>query len=141
MISPLNALAAGAAFGAVLFNSGPAAAEQGQGARAICAAPNAPAAVHQIVAADTPQIALLQGQTGTAVVEVSLSETGQLTSATIASSSGYRWLDLAALSSVREQKYSPELSDCRPVSGSYLIDVEFNDTESSNVDHGNVEQP
>jgi len=61
------------------------------------------------------------------MVQVSLSNSGALESATIAKSSGSKWLDAAALTTAREQRYSPEISDCQAVGGTYLVSVDFTD--------------
>ena len=115
-----------AALGAMLLSGSPAPAAQNDGLGATCKISSAPATVSPVVPADIPTIALLQGATGNTTVQVTLSETGALETATIAESSGNQWLDKAALSAVRGQKYSPEISGCQPVSGSYFVSVEFN---------------
>jgi TonB family protein len=129
MTSSRNVLALAAALSATLLNGAPAAA-QGT-AHASCTVASAPATISDIVSAETPSFLSLIGVTGNADVQVSLSDTGALENATIAKSSGNASLDAAAITAAREQKYSPERSDCQPVGGTYLIHVDFSNSLNS----------
>lgn len=129
--SPTTALTVAIAFGAMLLNGAPGAAEPEQAARPSCSVPSASAAVIRMVPADTPAIAKLLGLTGIAMVQITLSNSGTLERARIAKSSGSKWLDAAAIDAVHEQGYSPEINECQAVSGTYLVSVDFNDANSN----------
>jgi TonB family protein len=62
---------------------------------------------------------------GTASVQVNLSATGAVLSATIAKSTGNAALDQAALLAAKQSTYKPEIKDCVPVAGAYLYRVDF----------------
>jgi TonB family protein len=126
MAFPYNSLTVAAALGAILLNGAPVAAH-GQASQTSCSVSSAPATIRDVVSADAPLIAQILGETGVAMVQVSLSNSGALESATIAKSSGSKWLDAAALTTAREQRYSPEISDCQAVGGTYLVSVDFTD--------------
>jgi periplasmic protein TonB len=91
-------------------------------APALC---NAPAAISTEVPAEYPALAAEQKLSGKALVQVDLERTGTVRHATIVRTSGSSSLDRAALTAARSQTYSPEMVACRPVGGSYLIDVNF----------------
>lgn len=86
---------------------------------------NRDAAVNGTAYWEKPQIADQQGVAGTARIEIRLDRDGKLARESVASSSGNRWLDEAALMSARMTRFSPELVDCKPVAGAYMYDVEF----------------
>jgi TonB family protein len=65
--------------------------------------------VHAV--ADTPQIALEAGVTGTVLVAVKLDTHGRVYQATIARSSGNRWLDEAALRAAADARFSGDCQD------------------------------
>jgi TonB family protein len=74
---------------------------------------------------EVPEIAAQQGATGTAQIKIDLTSDGNLTGAALYASSGNRWLDRAAIKSARMTQFTPEISNCRRVSGSYLYEVRF----------------
>jgi len=126
---PAAPLTVAAAVGAMLLNGAPGGAAQEHASRPSCLVPSASAAIAHLVPADIPTIAKLLGLTGTVTLAISLSNTGALERATIAKSSGSKWLDAAAIDAAREQGYSPEINDCRAVSGTYLVSIDFNDAD------------
>ena len=75
--------------------------------------------------ADYPEIARMEGITGTAMVKVNLTASGHLADATIEHSSGNRFLDDAALRAVRASRFAPEVAEGNDVGGSYLVEVDF----------------
>lgn len=123
MTSPLVFIAVLGSFAAALATTAPtvAAGTSHSG----CSMQRAPAAIRAQVPADYPLIAAEQNVSGTALIKVDLARTGSLRGATIAESSGNEFLDRAALIAAREQTYSPQIANCEPVSGSYLITVDF----------------
>jgi TonB family protein len=90
-----------------------------------CSTQAASAAITVQVPADYPLIAAEQNISGSALVQVALTLSGAVRSATIAESSGNEFLDQAAVLAARQQTYSPQIVDCRPVGGSYLVAVDF----------------
>jgi TonB family protein len=62
---------------------------------------------------------------GTATVAIDLDSLGVVRATRIVVSSGIQLLDREALVSALLSKYVPELSECTPRSGSYLITVDF----------------
>jgi TonB family protein len=65
--------------------------------------------VHAI--ADAPQIARDSGVTGEALVAVNLNDNGRVDKATIAYSSGNRWLDEAALRAAYDARFTGDCQD------------------------------
>ena len=110
---------------ALVASSGPLPAAQTHGAS--CAADDQPARVARAVAPEKPAIAEMQKLSGTTVVQVDLSDTGEVLGTAVARSSGSPMLDRAALATARAQAYAAEIKACRPVGGSYGIEVEFTD--------------
>jgi protein TonB len=92
---------------------------------ASCKSPHEPATILRSVAPETPLIARTANWTGTTVVRVDLSAAGGIVGTSVARSSGFAALDRAALETARAQTYAPETQDCRPVAGSYGVEVEF----------------
>lgn len=90
-----------------------------------CNVPAVAAALNGEAFYQVPTIAALQGATGSSIVLIQLSQTGALQSASIAESSGNPNLDRAALQSARMSRFSPEISGCAAVGGSYLYKVTF----------------
>jgi len=90
-----------------------------------CAVPNAPAVATTKVTPDMPEIARQMGASGTAQVKVSLDANGNVTSATIATSTHNSALDRAAVQAAQQSKYSPEVDNCVKTAGSYLYVVTF----------------
>ncbi len=90
-----------------------------------CTAPHIDATVKTAAVPDMPPMAVLTATTGSAIVQVDVDETGLLTRAVIAKSSGSPYLDQAALESARHTTYAPETNDCVPMAGSYDLIVDF----------------
>ena len=76
-----------------------------------------------------PPIAQLQGVAGETRVRIDLSERGMLRAAAVDRSSGNPWLDKAAVAAARSLRYSPEVTSCEAVAGSYALSVQFGDPE------------
>jgi TonB family protein len=62
---------------------------------------------------------------GAATVAIDLDSFGTVRATRIVASSGTQLLDREALVAARLSKYAPELSQCSPRSGSYLVTVDF----------------
>lgn len=105
---------------AALFPSPVVVGEHGAGC-----APDLPARTIQAVTPDIPALAQLEGLSGTSVVRVDLSDTGGVSGAYVAVSSGSSILDRAAIRTAKSMVYAPETRSCRAVPGSYAIQVEF----------------
>ncbi len=97
------------------------------GPPASCTTENQPATIVQAAAVDYPEIAKLEHLTGKSIIAVDLGSDGSLLSAYVARSSGNTILDQAAIRTVKKMVYSPETRDCKPTSGSYGVEVEFED--------------
>lgn len=74
---------------------------------------------------EMPTIAHEMGVSGIAQVKIDLTSAGNLAGEQIFSTSGNRWLDAAALQSARMTQFTPEISNCVHVAGSYLYEVDF----------------
>jgi TonB family protein len=72
-----------------------------------------------------PDFARMQGQTGLALIAVSLDERGSVQNVAVYKSSGASSLDESALTSARKSTYEPGLHSCLPVPGTYLFRAEF----------------
>jgi TonB family protein len=94
---------------------------------ASCSVDYRPASIVRSVAPEYPEIAKVQGVTGTSVIRVDLSETGAVLGASLAVSSGSSVLDRVAIGTVRSMAYAPEQRSCIPIAGSYAVRVEFTD--------------
>ncbi|HEY1729462.1 MAG TPA: TonB family protein [Candidatus Baltobacteraceae bacterium] len=90
-----------------------------------CAVPNAAARATQKVVPDMPEIARQMGASGTAQVKVTLDANGNVTAATIATSTHNSALDKAAVQAAQQSKYQPDIVNCVPTPGSYLYVVTF----------------
>lgn len=90
-----------------------------------CAVPNAPATTTQKVTPDMPEIARQMGASGTAQIKVSLDANGNVTAATVYTSTHNSALDKAALQAAQQSRYSPEIDNCVKTAGSYLYVVTF----------------
>lgn len=90
-----------------------------------CAVPNADATTVEKAEADYPDIARQMGATGTAQIQVSLSETGKVLGVTVYKSTNNKALDKAAMDAARSSKFKAEVKDCTPTAGSYLFTVVF----------------
>ncbi len=86
---------------------------------------NAPAGVDGTPYWRMPTIAENEGVSGIAQVKIDLTSAGELTNATIFSSSGNPVLDQAALESAHMTRFTSEVANCKHVAGSYLYQVEF----------------
>lgn len=98
---------------------------------ASCTVANRPAAILHSVEVQRPPIAQFNNLTGTSVIRVDLSETGAVKGSYVAVSSGIGILDQAAIQVARLMVYAPETRSCIAVSGSYAVEVEFDDDSSS----------
>jgi TonB family protein len=90
-----------------------------------CATPHTDAALTNAVAPEYTASAREQGATGTVLVKVVLSPTGNVTQVGVYRSSGNDALDNAALQAALAGSYSPETNDCKPVGGSYIFHANF----------------
>ncbi len=90
-----------------------------------CRQPNAAAAVSGTPFFEMPGIAQGQGASGTSGIAIELSRAGSLISESVIQSSGNPNLDRAALLSARMTRFSPEISNCEAVGGTYLYTVTF----------------
>lgn len=121
----LSAAAPAAAFSVALKPLKPhAAATPMIGMAGACANPNSDARVASAFF-EMPTIAAAQGATGTAGVAIELSPTGSLVSESVIQSTGNPNLDRAALRSARMSRFTPEVSNCSAIGGSYLYTVTF----------------
>lgn len=91
-----------------------------------CATPHADAAVTNVVAPAYPASAREQGATGTVLVRVVLSKTGNVTQVGVYRSSGNDALDNAALQAALASSYSAEINNCQPMGGNYIFHANFN---------------
>lgn len=91
-----------------------------------CMTSDLDARIVQAVPADYPELARREGATGTTFVQVDLLATGDIADVSIAKSSGNSLLDDAALSAVRASRFAPAMHDCNEISGSYLVQVDWN---------------
>jgi TonB family protein len=71
---------------------------------------------------DTPQEDTVRG---TSTIGITLTAAGALSKVWVARSSGDYSLDRAALQAAWFLRYKPEMQNCRPKPGSYLIDFTF----------------
>lgn len=90
-----------------------------------CRVASVAAAVNGTPFFEMPGIAQSQGATGTSGVAIELSPTGALLSESIIEPSGNPNLDRAALLSARMTRFTPEISNCEAVGGTYLYAVTF----------------
>lgn len=72
-----------------------------------------------------PPQALRRGERGTVVVRAEIGPDGVPISVSIASGSGSRQLDRAALDAVRRWRFQPALANGQPTVGSVLVPIEF----------------
>jgi TonB family protein len=75
--------------------------------------------------AEMPDALRALGITGTVTVQVNIGPDGSLLAAYIDQSSGNGLLDLEALRVARKARYAPATSNCEPVAGAYLLEVQF----------------
>ena len=87
-------------------------------------APARPVTFHQ---AEPPLLPALTGYigNGTAIVRFEITEHGTPQNATIEKSSGSYLLDQAAMKTVLDQQFAPEIRDCVPVAASHLYEVDY----------------
>ncbi len=90
-----------------------------------CREPNVSAAVDGAPFFEMPGIAQGQGAGGTSSIAIELSPTGALVSESVFQSSGNPNLDRAALLSARMTRFTPEVSNCAAIGGTYLYSVTF----------------
>ena len=120
----LSASAPAAAFSVALrpLHSGHAA---NVAVMSVCRNANVAAAVNGTPFFEMPAIAQGQGATGTSGVAIEISPAGALLSESIIEPSGNPNLDRAALLSARMTRFTPEISNCAAVGGTYLYTVTF----------------
>lgn len=90
-----------------------------------CAVPNAEASVRSPVSPDTPEDAKEVGATGTAEIEVSLSDSGAVIKASVYTTTRNQSLNNAALSAAAASSYYPKKQNCIPVPGDYKVEIHF----------------
>ncbi len=90
-----------------------------------CRNANVAAAVNGTPFFEMPAIAQGQGASGTSGVAIELSPAGALLSESVIQPSGNPNLDRAALLSARMTRFSPEISNCETIGGTYLYTVTF----------------
>ena len=92
-----------------------------------CPVRNAAARPLTFHAAEPPLLPALTSYNahGTAIVRFEITEDGTPRNATIEKSSGSYLLDQAAMKTVLNQQFVPEIRDCVPVAGSYLYEVDY----------------
>ncbi len=92
-----------------------------------CDHPFVAATVTKVVQPDYPQSMKEDAWnvTGISEVYVAIDPHGNLTDAWIFASSGYVEFDREAIRAARHSKYSPAVSYCRPVSGTYVFRADF----------------
>jgi TonB family protein len=74
---------------------------------------------------DYPAEAREAGATGVTQVKVTLNSRGAVTDAWVYKSAGNPDLDKAAILAATATKYTPEIVNCHPISGSYIYRAEF----------------
>ncbi len=90
-----------------------------------CPIRNAPPRPLTFYPAEPPAPAPNYTLNGTAIVRFEISAAGTPQNATIEKSSGSKLLDRAAMKTVVEQRFAPEIRDCVPIAGSYLYEVDY----------------
>lgn len=74
---------------------------------------------------DVPNAARAEGTSGIATISVALDASGNVTSASVAQSTGNSSLDLVAVTMARAARYSPAMRDCKPIAAAYTYSVKF----------------
>lgn len=88
-----------------------------------CSTPYAAAHALTKVDPETPEDAA--GFTGTAQVQITLSQSGSVVAANIFQSAGNVLLDRAAVTAAKSSTYAPEIRDCHTVGGTYIFTATF----------------
>ena len=96
-----------------------------------CAHPNIAAQIKSAPDYDEPTISELQGVEGVSKVKVQLDANNTLQSDSLAESSGNTLLDLVAMNESQKVGYGSEVRNCQRVTGTYLLDVAFEDPSHS----------
>lgn len=96
-----------------------------------CAHPNTAAQIKSAPDYDTPTISALQGVEGVSKVKVQLDANNTLQNDSLAQSSGNMLLDQAAMNESLKIRYASEVQNCQRVTGTYLLDVAFEDPSSN----------
>ncbi len=125
MSNVFQAIAQTALIVAVSLTGVPANAEPELQPKAACTVRNALPILQVMIPPTIPQLAAIEGFSGEAMVRVELDTTGIPRNPAIVKSTGYPILDQAALKSVLEQQFTPEIRDCEAVAGTYGVAVEF----------------
>ena len=116
---------AGALSAAGIATTTPAVAVVTAPSHASCTAQHSDAAMPEFMSLERPEFAVKAGYFGTTAVRVDLDASGNVQSASVLKTSGYKVLDTAALSGVRTAKFIPEKVDCQGIAGSYEADVSY----------------
>ncbi len=90
-----------------------------------CPIVNSPVLITTYVRPDYPDIARMQGATGTALVVVTVDEQGIVRVASVYKSSGNAALDNSALTAARRSSYQPAIANCLAVPAQYLFRADF----------------
>lgn len=94
---------------------------------ASCTVDHQPAAIARAIEPEYPALAKLEHLTGTSVIRVDLADDGSVVGSYLSVSSGSPLLDQAAIKAAKTMVYAPETQACKPVAGSYAVEVEFAD--------------
>ncbi len=94
-----------------------------------CSAQNRNAQPTYLETPEWPAVAQLMNLTGTTYVRVQIDPTGTPSQPEVARTSGVGVLDRAAVDAVMRSTFRPEVDDCVPVSGKYIIIVDFPSTQ------------
>ena len=105
---------------AVLSTQSPSALNQDE-----CIARSRPAAIVQPALYDFPSEGLPSDHSKSVSIRIDLAPNGEVLSAEVHHSMASGNLNIAALRVAKDNKYAPEINECRPVGGSYLLDVYF----------------
>jgi len=91
----------------------------------LCAGSEASARISDVHQPQYPEIALGQGIEGSALVVFTMAKDGTIADASIADTSGNRWLDSAAVDAVRKSRFAPAVHNCSKIGGVYGVQVLF----------------
>lgn len=105
---------------AVLSTQSPSALGQDE-----CIARSRPAAIVQPAIYDFPAEGLPSDHSMGVSIRIDLAPNGEVLGAEVHHSIASSNLNIAALRVAKHNKYAPEINECRPVGGSYLVDVYF----------------
>lgn len=86
---------------------------------------DAPAKLRRTIKPDYPASCRMRREEGAVTLEIEIAADGLVSHASVASSSGYRELDEAALKAVKAARFSPARSGRRPVASTANITLDF----------------